>query len=107
MVLLVGTALFVRSLQLATAVDLGFDTGRVAYLYLDTSPMQLDTEGHAPSSRARWNVCDNSPASASRSWAIPFSSNRVMPVAIAGRDSLRPPPDGGPYYHLVDRSTSL
>ncbi|MCC7322400.1 MAG: ABC transporter permease [Gemmatimonadaceae bacterium] len=106
MVLLVGTALFVRSLQLATAVDLGFDTGRVAYLYLDTSPMQLDTEGQRAFVARALERVRQLPGveSASRSSAIPFSSNRVMPVAIAGRDSLRPPPDGGPYYHLVDPS---
>jgi hypothetical protein len=61
MVLLVGTALFVRSLQLATAVDLGFDTeARGACIW--TLPMRWTRRASTPSSRARWAVCDAPPA---------------------------------------------
>lgn len=104
MVLLVGTAWFVRSLQLATSVDIGFDTEHVAYLHLDTSPMARDAEGQRAFVASALERVRQLPGvvSASRSSAIPFSSNRVMPLSIVGRDSLAPPPDGGPYYHLVD-----
>ena len=102
-ILLVGAGLFVRSLDRARGLDLGFESDRVAVVRLEwneTLPAQeraalyqeaIDHIRRLPGVRA-----------AGLTYTVPFQSSvSIGEPRVPGFDSLSLPPSGGPYVNKV------
>ena len=101
--LLVGTGLFVRSLQRVNAERLGMDVrevlvGTMRLRSLGYEPPRVDALFRDLEVRAR-----SLPgvAQASVAASLPLASSYATGFRIAGRDSLPRVPDGGPYVNAV------
>jgi putative ABC transport system permease protein len=102
-VLLAGAALFVRSLQNATTLELGYDADQVLVADVDVmgAGMPRDQIG------AFWDAAHQQVASvpgvrsASLGVTTPFASGWSDDVWLPGRDSLPELRDKGPYVNVV------
>ena len=102
-VLLVGAGLFVRSLQRARTLDLGFDADRVAVVQLHWNETLPAAERQAIYEAALERV-RRLPGvrEAGLSYTIPFwSSISIGRPRIPGLDSFPTHPQGGPYANKV------
>jgi predicted permease len=101
-VLLVAAGLFVRSLQRARALDLGFQPAAMLdvrpTIPRDLGPAEATAFMHAATERLR-----ALPGVRAAGLAIgaPFRTNYAMAVHAPGRDSIPSQPGGGPYYFRV------
>ncbi|HET9425793.1 MAG TPA: ABC transporter permease, partial [Gemmatimonadaceae bacterium] len=99
-VLLIGTGLFVRSLDRINALPIGMEPGRVLVADLRTSGTGYTTaQVHQLYSRLIIAAREN-PAveTAALALSIPFYSSWGTSVSVPGRDSLPKVKDGGPYF---------
>lgn len=99
-VLLVGTGLFLRSLQRVHRLPLGMEPNRVLAADLRTTGMQYTPaqrlalyEGLERSARSLAGV-----EHAALATSLPFSSSWAERVRLPGRDSVPTVRDGGPYF---------
>jgi predicted permease len=102
-VLLVGTGLFVRSLQNVNAVELGMQTNRVIVATMDLgpagfAPSETQSIFSAMAQRAR---AVHGIAGVAIGGALPFSSSYAVHLRVPGIDSLPRVSDGGPYVNAV------
>ena len=106
LLLLVGAALFVRSLQKVTSIDTGFDLDHVMIARLDERSSRMpdaQMESFWTAARERLSAVPNV-ASTATSLVVPYQMNIMMPVVIPGRPTAdgRPRPAGadfvGPDY---------
>ena len=103
-VLLVGAGLFVQSLQRARSLDVGIDLPRVLLVRANLARAGFDSAQvrslyAAAAERARHLPGVETVALAGGS--VPGWSGDAMGVRAAGRDSLPPLPNGGPYHSAV------
>ena len=101
--LLVGTGLFVRSLQQVNGERLGMDVnqvlvGTMRLQSLGYEPAQVDALFRDLEARARRLP---GVAHASVGASLPLASSYATTFRIPGRDSLPRVPDGGPYVNAV------
>ena len=102
-VFLVGTVLFVRSLQRVQSLPLGMEPGRVL-----VGSVLAGTDRSTPAEtdalyRRLLDAARAIPAteSAALGVGLPFSSSWAEEVRVPGRDSLPLTADGGPYFNAV------
>ena len=103
LVLLVGTGLFVRSVQRINAVPLGLEPGRVIVAQLNTTGRAIaDSALTAMYEQLRQAVA-SAPGveSSSLTMSLPFGATTAAPVYIPGLDSVPTTPEGGPYVNAV------
>ncbi|HET7631616.1 MAG TPA: ADOP family duplicated permease [Gemmatimonadaceae bacterium] len=104
--LLVGTGLFVRSLQQINNLNLGFDLDHVMYVDVNVDGMGYT----APERAAVFNrlLADAQAmpgvASAALTVGSPFNNSYAVSFSIPGRKKLPELPDGGPYIYSVSPS---
>ncbi|MEP7347458.1 MAG: ABC transporter permease, partial [Gemmatimonadaceae bacterium] len=101
--LLIGAALFVRSLSNALSVDLGYDARHTLVASQDLSSAGYDRARSVEFMRQARVKLSAIPgiAEASVSVTVPFMSSWSTEFRIAGIDSLPRLPDGGPYINGV------
>jgi len=112
--LLVGAGLFIRSLQRARGVDLGFDAARVLVVSPDWSepgPMAASTPEEADRRRARREAFFAAALARTRrlpgvedaavTVGTPFRSWFTVRLRVEGVDSVPVLPGGGPYVQAV------
>jgi predicted permease len=102
-VFLVGTVLFVRSLQRVQSLALGMEPQRVLVATLRAdSDRRTSTETDALYRRLL-EAARAVPGAQSAAVAVglPFSSSWAEAVSVPGRDSLPLTADGGPYFNAV------
>jgi predicted permease len=104
-VLLIGAGLFVRSLQRVRGTDFGIDLSKVLLVQTKTDPTAFDTSRvrtifEEEMGRARQLPGVTHVTMSSKS--VPKLGAASMPIHIAGRDSLPPLPNGGPYVNVID-----
>lgn len=104
-VLLVGAGLFVHSLQRVRGTDVGIDLPNVLLVQtrldaagIDTSRAQTIFEQEMDRARRLPGVTHVT----LESGGVPKVSASSMDFEIAGRSSLPPPPNGGPYVNVID-----
>ena len=102
-VFLVGTVLFVKSLQRIQAVPLGLEPDRVLVVSAQTSGLRLTPADVASLYTRLEAAAREAPGVASVSLAVglPFSTAWAEHVTVPGRDSLPTTADGGPYFNAV------
>lgn len=103
-VLLVGTGLFVRSLQNVNDLRLGMDTKQVLAAQMDLSSVGRAKHEIAATflTLARRVRVMPGVRSASVAMALPLASSWADRLIIPGIPKLPSVPDGGPYFNLVD-----
>jgi predicted permease len=103
LVLLVGAGLFVRSLDAARRVELGFAPERVLRVRLDLTGAGMAHEASvALYDRLRDRLAGlPGIAAASVGMTEPFATTIDYRIGIPGRDSLRLPPSGAPRVNAV------
>lgn len=103
LVLLVGTGLFVRSVQRIEAVPLGLDPGQVIVASLNTTGRDYDnarlTEMYGELARAIASTPRVEHAAVTMS--LPFGATTAAPIHVPGLDSLPLTSEGGPYVNVV------
>jgi predicted permease len=103
LVLLVGAGLFLRSLDAARRVELGFAPERVLRVHLDVTGTGMSREATvALYDRLRERLA-RLPGidAASVAMTEPFATTIDYKIGIPGRDSLRLPPSGAPRVNAV------
>jgi len=102
-VLLVGAGLFVRSLERARGLDLGWDPSRVAIVRLDWNA-SLPAQERTSIYREAIERVRRLPGvhAAGLGYTIPFQSSvSIGRPRVPGLDSIHRPPSGGPYANKV------
>lgn len=101
--LLIGAALFVRSLTNVLSIDLGYDAQHTMVVSQNLGSAGFDKQKTiAFMRRAREQVTAiPGVAEASVAVTVPFMSSWSTHMRVAGIDSLPPLPDGGPYVNAV------
>lgn len=102
-ILLVGAGLFVRSLDRAQGLDLGFDAARVAVVRLEWNETLPARERTALYREALGRVRRLPEVrAAALTYTVPFQSSvSIGQPRVPGVDSLPLPPSGGPYANKV------
>ena len=102
-VMLVGTGLFVRSLQHVEALPIGMEPNRVITVGINTSglsytPAEIDAlYRRLETSALAWTGVEGAGIATS----LPFWTSWATRVTVPGRDSLPRVRDGGPYFNGV------
>jgi len=102
-ILLVGAGLFVRSLDRARGLDLGFEADRVAVVRLEWNET-LPTQERAALYQEAIDHVRRLPGvrAAGLTYTVPFQSSvSIGEPRVPGVDSLPLPPSGGPYVNKV------
>jgi putative ABC transport system permease protein len=102
-VFLVGTTLFVRSLQRVESMPIGMEPDRVLYVSVRTSGLNLSSQGIDALYRRLMDAARAAPGveSASISVGLPFATTWSEEVRVPGRDSVPTTRSGGPYFNGV------
>jgi predicted permease len=102
-ILLVGTRLFVRSLERVKAVPVGMETDRVLVSEINTSGLKLSRSETLSLYARLLDVAEHSPEveGAALASSLPYYTSLATPLFVPGRDSLPRVRDGGPYYNGV------
>jgi predicted permease len=100
-VLLVAAGLFVRSLVVAQAVDLGVDTDRLLVLATIEGDTPMDT-GIRDRLRASIEKIPGVERTTRVAGTFPFVSSSATRLAVAGLPERPRVDDGGPYLHAVE-----
>jgi predicted permease len=106
-VLLVGSGLFVRSLSRVRAVDVGIDLDRVLVVDLSLARAGFDTARQRVLADAALERLRQVPGVAGATVVAATTPSRVgisLHAAVPGAQSDRAPPEGGPYYSVIDGS---
>ena len=103
LVLLIGTGLFVRSVQRIDAVPLGLDPGRVIVAQLNTTGQDIDNERMNVLYEQLRAAVDAAPdvENASLTLSLPFGATTAAPIFVPGIDSVPLTSEGGPYVNAV------
>jgi predicted permease len=102
-VLLAGAGLFVRSLQRAASVPLGFEPERVTTFQWHTAGLDWGrsrTQGLYAAALERVRALPEVEAAALGT-SVPMWSALYASIRLPGQDSVAEPTDGGPYYSPV------
>jgi predicted permease len=104
LVLLIGTGLFVRSVQRIDAVPLGLEPGRVIVAQVNTTGRDIDDERVTAMYEELLRAVSAAPGveHASLTLSLPFGATTAAPVFVPGIDSLPLTPEGGPYVNAVN-----
>jgi predicted permease len=103
LVLVVGTGLFVRSVQRIEAVPLGLDANRILVAQLNTGGREYDDARMT----AMYQELERAVAAApgveftSVTMSLPFGATMAGPVFVPGIDSLPVTSEGGPYVNTI------
>jgi predicted permease len=103
LVLLVGTGLFVRSVQRIDAVPLGLEPGRVIVAQLNTTGRDYsdDHMNTMYEELARAVAAAPGVEHVSLTFSLPFGATTSAPVFIPGLDSVPVTSEGGPYVNTI------
>lgn len=103
LVLLVGTGLFVRSVQRIDAVPLGLDASRVIVAQLNTTGREIDDDrlNTMVEELARAVAAAPGVEYASLTMSLPFGATTAAPIFVPGFDSVPVTSEGGPYVNAV------
>lgn len=103
LVLLVGTGLFVRSVQRIDALPLGLDTDRVIVAQLNTTGQDIDDARMNTLYEQLRQAVDAAPdvEHASLTLSLPFGATTAAPIFVPGIDSVPLTSEGGPYVNAV------
>jgi putative ABC transport system permease protein len=101
--LLVGTGLFVRSLQRINTLPLGLEPARTLVATVQTSGVSYTSRELAALYARLLEVAQASPGvhSAALATSLPFNTSWAVRVRVPGRDSLPRVREGGPYGNEV------
>ena len=102
-VLLAGAGLFVRSLQQARSIDLGFEASGVVIARPVIAGSGLDDAAVARlyDDAVRTLGAEPGIIAAAAAANLPFASSSAIRLGLPGRSSLPELPGGGPYIHAV------
>jgi predicted permease len=102
-VFVVGTVLFVRSLQRVESLSLGMEPRRVLVATLRADSDRRTAAETDVLYRRLLDAARSIPGTASAALAVglPFASSWAEAVSVPGRDSLPLTSDGGPYFNAV------
>jgi predicted permease len=103
LVLLVGTGLFVRSVQRINAVPLGLDPGQVIVASLNTTGRDYDDAALTRMYRDLARSLAGTPGveQAAVTYSLSFGAQTAASVVVPGLDSLPLTSEGGPYVNVV------
>lgn len=103
LVLLVGTGLFVRSVQRIDAVPLGLEPGRVIVAQLNTTGQDIADERMTAMYQELMRAVAAAPGveHASLTMSLPFGATTAAPIFVPGLDSVPVTSEGGPYVNAV------
>ena len=102
-VLLIGSGLFLRSLERVRGLDLGIDVDRIIIATIgrlgpNAEPARVAAMYQDAADRLRRLP---TVASVAVGVTVPFSSLRAQSLRVPGMDSVPVPPGGGPYVNFV------
>ena len=102
-VFLIGTTLFVRSLQQVRSLPLGMDPHRVLYVSARTTGLDYDAATRDALYRRLMDAARTAPGveGAALSVGLPFATTWAEEVTVPGRDSMPLTRSGGPYFNAV------
>jgi predicted permease len=102
-VLLVGTALFTRSLQRIESMPLGMEASRVLEARINTTGLTYSAEQRTQDYERLRRAAQTIPEvdGGTLSMSTPFGSSSGVEVVLPGRDSVPVTRAGGPYYNAV------
>jgi predicted permease len=103
LVLVVGTGLFVRSVQRIEAVPLGLDAGQVVVASMNTGGREYTDERMTAMSQdlARAVAAVPGVEFTSVTMSLPFGATTAGPVFVPGLDSVPLTSEGGPYVNTI------
>ena len=106
-VLLIGSGLFVRSLSRVRSADVGIDLDRVLIAGMDLEHAGLDSVRQRLAIDDAIRQLSRLPSITSVTAIGASTPTRVgnsIRVAVSGTDTSRVPPNGGPYFSIIDTS---
>ena len=103
LVLLVGTGLFVRSVQRINAVPLGLEADKVIVAQVNTTGREFSDERMNAMYEELARAVGNVPGVefSSLTLSLPFGATIAGPIFVPGLDSLPVTGDGGPYLNAI------
>jgi putative ABC transport system permease protein len=102
-VFLIGTTLFLRSLQRVQSLPLGMDPWHVLYVSARTSELDYDAATKDALYKRLMDAARAAPGveGAALSVGLPFATTWAEEVTVPGRDSMPLTRSGGPYFNAV------
>ncbi|MDF2772842.1 MAG: permease [Geminicoccaceae bacterium] len=102
-VFLIGTTLFVRSLQQVRSLPLGMDLRRALYVSARTTGLDYDAATRDALYRRLMDAARAAPGveGAALGVGLPFATTWAEEVTVPGRDSMPLTRSGGPYFNAV------